>query len=117
MQELVAQHADAWNTAWHGVADTAVAPVAGMRAVCERVGRDPSTLQITVGVSVAYPELGQGSRTAAFLSGSAAEIADALQGYVEMGVAHVIVEVAPFTPEAIDRFAEALRVFRQPGGA
>jgi probable F420-dependent oxidoreductase len=112
MQELVARHADAWNTAWHGVAETARGPVAGMRAECEKVGRDPSTLQITVCVSVAYPELGQRSRTAAFLTGSAAEIADALHGYVEMGVAHVIVEVAPFTPAAIDRFAEAVQRFR-----
>jgi probable F420-dependent oxidoreductase len=112
MLEIVARHADAWNTAWHGVADTARAPIERLRAMCEQVGRDPATLEVTAAVSVAYPDLGQKSRTAAFLSGTPEQIADGLRGYPDLGVGHVIVEVTPFTPAAIDRFAAAVHQFR-----
>ncbi len=117
MLELIARHADSWNTAWHGRAESVRGPLARIRAMCETIGRDPATLEITASVSVAYPELGQRSRTAAFLSGSADEIADALHEYVALGVAHVIVELAPFSSVALDRFAQAVDRFRQPAAA
>ena len=56
MLELTARHADAWNQAWFGLPDERLARVRGeLREACERVGRDPATLTITVGVTVRYP--------------------------------------------------------------
>ena len=45
MLELTARHADAWNLAWFGLPDERLARVRGeLAAACERVGRDPATL-------------------------------------------------------------------------
>jgi hypothetical protein len=80
-----------------------------MREVCEQNGRDPATLDLTVGVSIAYPDLGGKSNFPVFLSDG---VADALHGYADMGTKHVIVDVKPFTSAAIDRFSEAVGQFR-----
>jgi probable F420-dependent oxidoreductase len=112
MLELIARHADAWNTAWHAEPDSVRPALERIRETCERVGRDPSTLQITAAVSVAYPDLGGSPRAGSFLSGGADAVAHALRGYAELGIVHVIVEVAPFNAAAVDRFAEAVRQFR-----
>jgi probable F420-dependent oxidoreductase len=115
MLEIVARHADVWNTAWHDVPESVRAPLETIRAACDRVGRDPATLEVSASVAVAYPELGQSTRAGAFLSGDAAEVADALHGYAELGIGHVIVEVTPFSEAALDRFAEAVQRYRASG--
>jgi probable F420-dependent oxidoreductase len=112
MLSIVARRANSWNTAWHAEPASVVAPLESMRAVCEKIGRDPATLEVTASVAVAFPELGPPVRRGALLTGSAAQIADALHGYASLGIAHVIVEFAPFTPAALERFAAAVRVFR-----
>ena len=83
-----------------------------VRAACEAAGRDPSTL--------ADQRFGGGRLCGAgplpwteFLTGGASEIADALHGYAELGVAEVIVEFAPFTVEVLDRFAAGVERYRQ----
>ncbi len=56
MLELTARHADAWNLAWFGAPDDRWATTrAALEAACAAVGRDPSTLERTVGVTVRYP--------------------------------------------------------------
>jgi probable F420-dependent oxidoreductase len=117
MLEIVARHADAWNTAWHGEPDSVRAPLERIRAVCEKVGRDPATLDITASVALAYPDLGKPSRAGPSVSGSSDKIADALNGYAALDIGHVIVEIAPFNLQALDRFAEAVHRFRgsRPG--
>ena len=56
MLELTARHADAWNLAWFGLPNERLAKVRGeLEATIERVGRDPATLDITVGITVRYP--------------------------------------------------------------
>src|SRR6185369_12608031 len=56
MLELAARHADAWNLAWFGLPDERLARVRGeLEATIERVGRDPATLEVTVGITVRYP--------------------------------------------------------------
>jgi alkanesulfonate monooxygenase SsuD/methylene tetrahydromethanopterin reductase-like flavin-dependent oxidoreductase (luciferase family) len=109
MLDIVAQHADIWNTAWHGVPASARERLDAMRQACERNGRDPATLELTVGLAIAYPDLGGKTNFPVFLSDG---VADALHGYAEMGVKHVIADVRPFTRAAIDRFAEAVARFR-----
>jgi probable F420-dependent oxidoreductase len=111
MLDIVARYADVWNTAWHDVAQSVRAPLDTIRAACEQVGRDPATLEVSASVAVAYPELGQTARRGPFLTGTADEVADALHGYAALGIGHVIVEVAPFSEAALDRFTEAVHRF------
>ena len=105
MLDLVARHADMWNTAWHAEPASARERLDAMRQACERNGRDPATLDLTVGVAIAYRDLGGTSNFATFLSDG---VADALDGYAELGIKHVIVDVRPFASAALDRLAEAV---------
>jgi probable F420-dependent oxidoreductase len=111
MLRLTAQYADAWNTAWHTEPDSAVARLDSMRAACQEVGRDPSTLRLTVCVTLSYPDLADKTPPNA-LSGPTEHIAEALAGYANLGVSDVIVDVNPYTQVAFDRFAAAVNLFR-----
>src|SRR5688572_1561297 len=53
MLRLTARHADAWQTAWFGLPDERFADrLARLGVACSAEGRDPATLELTVGVSV-----------------------------------------------------------------
>ena len=50
---LTAKHADAWNTAWFGLPNERFAQRhADLLAACEAEGRDPATLEVTVGLTL-----------------------------------------------------------------
>lgn len=113
MLRLAARYADQWNTAWlgdpHGLAERLIP----LRAACVEVGRDPSTLDVTVGVQVVFPDLGEaGSMARDPLSGSVQELARAFHGYDEAGAAHLIVASSPYGLPALERLAEAVRLYR-----
>jgi probable F420-dependent oxidoreductase len=112
MLALTAQYADAWNTAWHTDPASAVARLDSMRAACIEAHRDPTSLQLTVCVTLAFPELADQSPSTA-LTGTTEQLAEALQGYAELGVSEAIFDVNPYTPEAFDRLAESISRFRQ----
>ena len=116
MLELTARHADAWNLAWFGLPDERLAGLRGELAdACERVGRDPATLTITVGIVVRYPEAAGASAeppTSPGLSGTPAEIAAGLRAHADAGADHLITVLEPCTPETVGLFAEALALFR-----
>jgi probable F420-dependent oxidoreductase len=109
MLDIVVRHADAWNTAWHAQPESALSRLASIKQACERNGRDPATLALTVGVSIAYPDLGGQAFTTSFLTEN---VAEALHGYAELGIKHVIVELAPPNAAAVERFARAVEQFR-----
>ena len=120
MLELTARHADAWNLAWFGVPDERWAKARqDLDAACVAVGRDPATLERTVGLNVRYPDLlpakaataDDGSAQEPALVGDA-EIATGLASYADEGTGHVIAALEPTTPEAVARFAETARMFR-----
>ena len=77
-------------------------------------GRDPASLVITGGATVAYPELGETpgwmSDPASYLTGSAGELGASLAAYRDLGVDHVLTNLYPFTEEAIERYGEAVAV-------
>jgi alkanesulfonate monooxygenase SsuD/methylene tetrahydromethanopterin reductase-like flavin-dependent oxidoreductase (luciferase family) len=126
MLELTARHADAWNMAWFGAPDERWARARQeLAAACAAVGRDPATLERTVGVNVRYPDLISAGAAATAddeardepgLDGEA-EIAAGLAAYADEGTGHVIAGLEPTTPEAVARFAEAARTFRARAGA
>jgi probable F420-dependent oxidoreductase len=111
MLALSARHADLWNTAWHTEPSSVVDRLNSMRVACANAARDPNTLSLTVCVTLAYPELSDRTPQNA-LRGTTEQIANALAGYADLGVAEVIVDVNPYTPEALSRFGEATALYR-----
>src|SRR3954470_3930778 len=118
MLELTARHADAWNLAWFGMPDERLARVRGeLMDACERVGRDPSTLGITVGLTVRYPdeaaaETSEDQTPSNALVGSPEEIAEGLAAHAAQGTEHVIASLDPCTPATVALFAQAVERFR-----
>ena len=119
MLRLTARHADAWNTCWLGQPDGLASRRAELEAACAEVGRDPATLEVTVGVNVGFPGNGtddDGARDPAKqLFGSAEEIAAALRGYADLGVGHVVCACSPEGAGSLARLAEAMAVYRELG--
>jgi len=111
MLRLAARYADSWNTAWHAEPESAIARIESVRAACAVEGRDPGSLEITVSVGIGYPDLGAVTPRSG-LTGSVEHVADAFRGYAELGVKHIMIEFAPYTTEALDRVANAVRLFR-----
>jgi alkanesulfonate monooxygenase SsuD/methylene tetrahydromethanopterin reductase-like flavin-dependent oxidoreductase (luciferase family) len=109
MLRLAARYADSWNTAWHAEPESALARIESMRAACGLEGRDPATLEITASVGIGYPDLGAVTPRS-LLTGSPEDVAEAFRGYAELGVKHIMIEFAPYTTEALDRVASAVRL-------
>ncbi|MGH2561589.1 MAG: LLM class flavin-dependent oxidoreductase [Thermomicrobiales bacterium] len=121
MHGLTAKFADSWNTAWLGQASALTPRREGIEAACVEAGRDPATLEITVGLNVAFPGMEGApedtSDPAKFLTGTADELAAGLQGYAAAGVGHVICNCMPVETETVGQLAEALARFKAPVGA
>ena len=89
MLDLTARHADAWNAAWFGLPDERLAGRrADLAAACARVGRDPATLTITVGIEVRYPDADGAPAPdpddeSPFLTGTPDEIAAGLRAHAD----------------------------------
>ena len=109
MQRFAARHAHRWNAAWFG---RPMEPFwerrDGLYAACQEVGREPSDIEITVGVSV-FDEAAaaadpNGTR---FLTGDPAVIADGLSAWQDEGVAEVMCGLEPSTVAMVERVARA----------
>ncbi len=119
MDRLAARHADVWNAAWPNRAEALVPRLAAIDAACQEGGRDPATLERTVGVMVDLPGVGL-SRDWLWakivreplkpLTGSAGEIAAELQSCADLGVAHAQVGLDPPTVAGIEAFAPVLEL-------
>jgi probable F420-dependent oxidoreductase len=116
MLNLAAQHGDLWNTGYMGKPETMIEPIAKINAACREVGRDPATLGITALIGVRFPDLV--AKPSIFdnpLTGTTTEIAAAIRGYADLGVQHIMFQHEPYTDEARQRLAEALRLYRDMG--
>lgn len=112
MLQLVAHYADEWNTAWH--TDPAIVkerhkPLA---QACAAIGRDPVTIEITVGTEVRLqPRKDDGAPDNA-IAGTPEEIARRLQDFASVGTSHLIVALDTVTPASVEqlgRIAELMR--------
>jgi alkanesulfonate monooxygenase SsuD/methylene tetrahydromethanopterin reductase-like flavin-dependent oxidoreductase (luciferase family) len=117
MLRLVVRHADAWNTAWIGPASQLPPRMDGLNAALAEAGRDPASLELTVGINVVLPEYADEEHPALevtpnAITGSPQELAAELRAYADMGVGHIQVALEPTTPPAIHHLGEALSVFR-----
>jgi alkanesulfonate monooxygenase SsuD/methylene tetrahydromethanopterin reductase-like flavin-dependent oxidoreductase (luciferase family) len=116
MLRATADFADQWNTAWLGHADALAPRVEKLNAACVEAGRDPQTLEVTVGISVNFPDLDDIGEKAQdrskWISGSVDDVANALAAWEATGAGHLIAQIAPGTEEAIGRFADAVARWR-----
>jgi alkanesulfonate monooxygenase SsuD/methylene tetrahydromethanopterin reductase-like flavin-dependent oxidoreductase (luciferase family) len=117
MARAIARYADIWNT-WLVYTDndpaSAQLDASLIDAACQEAGRDPATLERAVSVCLTLPghdfvlaEMGLGRRA---LSGSPAELAEALRLLADQGISHVQVFLGPSTVEGIETFADVLRI-------
>ena len=113
----VAKYADAWNTA--GDVDFVRHKDSVLRRWCEAVGRDQAEIERTLGLGlvVIRDDRAAARRAETIIRqhhpgyddvgrlGSAAEIAESLRPYVELGFRHILFDApAPFDEETIERF-------------
>jgi probable F420-dependent oxidoreductase len=115
MLGLVARHAGLWNAAWYGnpaQADELRQRLANLRIALDAADRDPATLEVTVGIFVAFEGAAPDTPDRA-IRGTPREIGDALAGYADLGVGHLIAHVFPRTADAVERFAEAAALARE----
>jgi len=103
MLQLVAQYADAWNTAWHTDPAVVTERYEPLAQACAALGRDPAAIEITVGTEVRFhPREDDGSPDRA-ISGSPEEIARRLQDFAGVGTSHLIVALDVVTSANIEQ--------------
>jgi F420-dependent oxidoreductase-like protein len=110
---IAAQHADGWNIPFTPP-DIYHHKVQVLADHCERLGRDPSTIEKSVNLTLAWSDDELRERFGGMadwikpsaLMGSSAEMIDRLGEYADAGADWVIVALrAPFDVEGLDRFA------------
>jgi alkanesulfonate monooxygenase SsuD/methylene tetrahydromethanopterin reductase-like flavin-dependent oxidoreductase (luciferase family) len=118
---IVAEHADMWNT--NGSPDKLAALDAVLREHCERVGRDPESIERTCGVSIVIREDAEAARAVLEglvtpfgigidalwppLLGSPRQVAEGLVPFHDAGFDHVIVALQPpYDQETLERIDE-----------
>jgi alkanesulfonate monooxygenase SsuD/methylene tetrahydromethanopterin reductase-like flavin-dependent oxidoreductase (luciferase family) len=118
---IVAERADAWNTA--GSLDEVRDAVDTLRRHCSAIGRDIGTIEMTLSFPLVLRDDAGAARDRlaemldqngvpiaevdGFLAGSPAEVADAIRPYLELGFETVIVRMpAPYDRETIERMPE-----------
>jgi alkanesulfonate monooxygenase SsuD/methylene tetrahydromethanopterin reductase-like flavin-dependent oxidoreductase (luciferase family) len=114
MLKLAAQYADLWNTGYMGKPETLADRRAKIETACHKLGRDPAMLGITALIGLWFSDL-QANKPKFFddpLTGTAQEIAEAMRGYAEIGVQHIMFQCEPYTLEARQRLTEALHLYR-----
>lgn len=116
MRKLAARFADSWNTDWIGPVESLDEHKSGLAEACVEIGRDPSTLELTGGVTVAYPQLGDLPTWMIsddqYVTGSTTEVANSFQAYADAGVSHIMCGLYPFTEDAVNKLATATEEFR-----
>jgi alkanesulfonate monooxygenase SsuD/methylene tetrahydromethanopterin reductase-like flavin-dependent oxidoreductase (luciferase family) len=107
MLRLTARHADAWQTAWFGLPDGRFAQRhEDLLAACAAEGRDPATLELTVGVDVSGAEKG------AHLPLDAPAIADGLAAWAAEGIGHLQIGMPMTTRATVDVVLDGINRYR-----
>jgi len=103
-----ARHADIWScyTEERAHVDELGPRLASLDAICEEIGRDPSTIGRSAGVSVR--PLASAGLPPDVICGSADEIADSIRSFREAGFTQVDLMFGPGTVEALDALGPVL---------
>ena len=113
MLRLVAQYADAWNTAWHLDPARVKERYEQLLEACATIGRDPATIEVTAGTIVNLRRPGEEAWLDEGISGSPEEIANVLKSFADVGVMHLIVMIDPPGVVGIERFSRVVELLRQ----
>src|SRR5216683_3051944 len=113
MLQLVAQYADAWNTAWHTDPAVVKERYEPLAQACAALGREPAAIEITVGTEVRlHPREDDASPDRA-ISGSPEEIARRLQDFAGVGTSHLIVALDAVTSANIEQLGHIAALVRR----
>ena len=116
MMRLTARYADQWTIDWLGPEERVREQLSNLHEACRVEGRDPKSLVVTGGVTVAYPDLGDlpgwMSSPDTYLTGDAETLGNQLAHYGELGVDHLITNLYPFNKTAVARYADAASAAR-----
>lgn len=113
MLRLTARHAQAWNAALFGRPNARFHQrVTDLRAACEAEGRDPATIDVTVGIEIDNGDAADRTGLGEHLPADAAVLADALGEWAVEGVAQVQLNSGPMDERLIDTLLEAIERFR-----
>jgi F420-dependent oxidoreductase-like protein len=113
---IAAEHADGWNVPFIPP-DAYRHKVSVLHEHCERLGRDPATIEKSVNLTLAWTDEALQDRFGGMtdwirpsaLTGSNDQIIDRIGEYAAAGAEWIIVALrAPFDPEDLDRFAEEI---------
>ncbi|HLL50423.1 MAG TPA: LLM class flavin-dependent oxidoreductase [Thermomicrobiales bacterium] len=117
MLDITMPYAQSWNAwyAWFGNRPENLGPwMQKVDEACQRVGRDPQTVERTCAVYVGLTG-GKGRHVGATdeaklppLTGSTEELSTAMRQYASAGISHVQLVLDPITLEAIEEFAPVL---------
>jgi len=111
MMRITARLADAWQTAWYGLPDEKfAAELAEFRAACDAEGRDPTTVEMMVGLTV-----GGSDPETRHIALDPAALADGLAEWAAIGVGHVQLAVEPTSEASFNTALEGIRRFRNGG--
>jgi alkanesulfonate monooxygenase SsuD/methylene tetrahydromethanopterin reductase-like flavin-dependent oxidoreductase (luciferase family) len=109
MLRIIARHADAYITIWPIKPAQVTERWEKIVAVCKEVGRDPATLELTVGTFVHLPEDGQPADDDRAICGTYEEIAAQLQAFAAVGVRHLNVDFRPdISVQTIEEFGRVM---------
>ncbi|HEV2583896.1 MAG TPA: LLM class flavin-dependent oxidoreductase [Ktedonobacteraceae bacterium] len=111
MLRLVAQYADAWNTAWHTDPAVVKERYEPLLQACADVGRDPAEIELTVGTLVRLQPARDDEQGQA-ISGAPEEIANRLQAFASVGASHLIVSLDEVTPASIAQLGRVVELMR-----
>lgn len=112
MLQLAARYADAWNCAWHVEPSLVKASHEEFKQACAIVGRDATTVELTLGTMVSLLSAGAQAGEAHTISGPPEAIAQRIKSFAQVGVAHVIVMLDPLTIESIAQFGQIVDLAR-----
>jgi alkanesulfonate monooxygenase SsuD/methylene tetrahydromethanopterin reductase-like flavin-dependent oxidoreductase (luciferase family) len=112
MMRLTAKWADRWNSVWYGLpTDEFRDERANLNHALAAAGRDPSSIEVSVGVAV------KDARTidrndGAGIRGTVEDIAEALAIWHAEGVAEVMCRLEPPSPDVVEVISDAAARFR-----
>ena len=111
---LAGRYGDAWNDNGFGLPDERLRRVLKrLDESLEAEGRDPSTLERTIGVTVRRPGVAVHPDDEPAFQGTPRELAAMFNTYADLGVDHLILEVGPKTIASIAWVTEAIDLFRR----
>jgi probable F420-dependent oxidoreductase len=111
---MTGRYGDGWNDNGFGLPDDRLRTVLQrLDEALEAEGRDPTTVERTIGVTVRHPDVAIDPDDEPAFQGTTGELAAMFDAYAELGVDHLILEVGPKTVASIGWVADAIQLFRR----